>query len=328
MLHYARSDTHYLLDIYDHLRLALHEKEASSASNASNDAAMDVDSTETPLLDVFTRSISTSSSVFSLAPYDSKTGHQENGWLGLLGKHQQLKAYATALAVPTLPVKTGWGPGELKFEVLRAVHEWREKVAREEDESTRWVMGNEQVWVVAERRPRDVVEVMKVVAMARGGVSEAVRRRKEEVASVVQEVVERIGETVDEASEIVMGGVEEGTRGEAAEQPAVRPISGLWSTGEEESAPIASSSKVVAPSSSFFGSTSKAASAVAGGLVAATSGFFGSVKKSAVAKGKQVQKVSAEERAEAVRKVHASLVLGGGLANVSDELFSFVTIVS
>jgi exosome complex exonuclease RRP6 len=322
MLHYARSDTHYLLDIYDHLRLALHEKEASSTSNPNT---MDVDSsaadveTETPLLDVFNRSISTSSSVFSLAPYDSKTGHQENGWLGLLGKHQQLKAYATALAVPTLPIKTGWGPGELKFEVLRAVHEWREKVAREEDESTRWVMGNEQVWMVAERRPRDAVEVMKCVGMARGGVSEVVRRRKEEVAALVREVVERIGEMVAEESEVVMGRVEEGARGEAALQPAVRPVGGLWE--EEESAPIASSSKIVATSSStFFGSTKTApALSVAEGLVATTSGFFGSAKKSAVAKGKgkQVQKVSAEERAEAVRKVHASLVLGGGLANVS-----------
>lgn len=316
MLHYARSDTHYLLDIYDHLRLALHAKEASS-----DKSAMEVDTEgppPTPLLDVYNRSIGTSSAVYSLPPYDAATGHQEGGWLGLLAKHQQLKAYATALAVPTLPIKTGWGPGELKLEVLKGVHEWREKIAREEDESTRWVMGNDQVWMVAERAPRDAVEVMKAVGMVRGGVSEILRKRKEEIAQIVRDVVERVGEMVVDDAEIVVGGVGEGLRGEAALQPAVRPISGLWGAVEQELAPVASSSKVIATSSSFFGfSATPKTSSVAEGLVAATSGFFGSSKKSAVAKGKQVQTQShEEERAAAVKRVHDSLVLGGGLAKV------------
>lgn len=309
MLHYARSDTHYLLAIYDHLRLALH---------ALSSTRMDEDDSSSPLQDVFTRSIGVSSSVFSIAPYDLATGHHENGWLPLLAKHQQLKAYSTALAIPSLPMKTGWGPHELKLEVLKAVHQWRSSVARELDESERWCLGNEGLWMIAERCPTEGVDVMKAVGMSRGGATEVLRKRKEEVAEVVREVVERVGEERKLVGDVVVGGEGEGTRGEAASEPAVRPVGTLW--GEEEvAAPVASGSglaSVVAAGSSFFGIGSKSTTAAPISIVAASSWFLGggNVSKSNNAKGKQVE--TAQSRLDAVARVHASLVLGGELAKV------------
>lgn len=331
MLHYARSDTHYLLDIYDHLRLALLEKENSKAQG-ENAEKMDTDEIS-PLLEVYDRSRNTSASVFSIAPYDAETGHHDNGWLALLGRHSQLKSYATALAVPTLPIKTGWGPSERKLEVLKAVHHWRERLAREEDESPRFVLGNDGLWSIAEAAPADGVAVMKVLGGARGGVSELVRKRKDEIASIVKEVLGRCGASLedDRRNAIIRGGLSESLGGMAAEEPEVRPLPGLW---DQQPVASGSHSKVAATTSSFFGAaaTNEAAPSIAftapttggRGLVASISSFFGggknkgtiAAKQSAVSKSKQPADPRSL-REERVAKVHASLVLGGGLASVS-----------
>ncbi|GAA6007664.1 hypothetical protein JCM10207_004833 [Rhodosporidiobolus poonsookiae] len=322
MLHYARSDTHYLLSIYDHLRLALHAKASSSPSSTD----------PTPLEDVFARSTPVSGITFSLAPFDHATGHGDAGFLLPLAKHGQLKAYATARAVPTLPLKTGWGPGETKLEVLRAVMRWREAAAREEDESARYVLGLGGAWQLAELAPvagrvREGRDVMQILGGAKGGVSEVVRRRKDELARLVVETVERVvgraatdGEDVEMATAAGPSAVASAQLGLAAEEPSVRPAAGLWDT-----APVASTSAAPvivqsASSSSFYGALAPplpSSSSLAGGLSTASSAFFGTAappapaatsKASARAKGK------AADRAAAVSRVHASLVLGGGLA--------------
>ena len=153
MLHYARSDTHFLLDIYDHLRLALSTyvppppPTPVSGDDVDSDellitpvepptAPMDVDAPAEPthLSTVFTRSIGTSAGVFEMLPYNHRTGFSDGGWRSLLVKWRHAKEHDVAVAVPTLPIKSGWGPGELHLEVLKALHAWREGVARSEDE--------------------------------------------------------------------------------------------------------------------------------------------------------------------------------------------------
>ncbi|GAA5957994.1 hypothetical protein JCM21900_004740 [Sporobolomyces salmonicolor] len=314
MLQYARSDTHFLLSIYDHLRLALHSKASSTPSSSD----------PSPLEDVFHRSRSVSSITFSLAPYDHATGHFDNGWLVPLAKHGQLKAYSTALAVPTLPIKTGWGPGELKLEVLKGVMKWREEAARDEDESARYVLSLQGVLQLAEQatRVREGKDLMQILGGTRGGVSDVVRRRKEELVEAIQNAVEEVTGKKGQEEDVEMSAATEGVELGAdialpAEEPAVRALKGLW----DAAAPIASTSAAVlvqtASSSSFFeGSPASGISSVPQGLSAGSSTFFGAVKgKKGKGKGKEIAvKQTAEEREEAVRKVHASLVLGGGLA--------------
>ncbi|KPV75228.1 uncharacterized protein RHOBADRAFT_53232 [Rhodotorula graminis WP1] len=332
MLHYARSDTHFLLSIYDHLRLALHDKAASSSSSTADEPS--------PLQDVFDRSRTTSSIVFSLPPFDADTGHFDSGFLVPLSKQPgALKAYATALAVPTLPIKTGWGPAELKLECLRAVVRWREQTARDEDESARYVLGVQGALQLAELgavgRIRDARDVMQALGAARGGVSDVVRRRKDELAAVVAETVERVAPAL--AAQQAAGGAEGDVEmlaaatgasvelGLPAEEPAVRPAQGIWGDATT-AAPVASTSAPVSVSlatrSSFFGGASPAAAATAstsasGGILAASSTFFGGggADKGAGADAKKGKgRASAHEEAQAaVRRVHEALTLGGGL---------------
>ncbi|GAA5821490.1 hypothetical protein JCM3770_000597 [Rhodotorula araucariae] len=326
MLHYARSDTHFLLSIYDHLRLALHAKGASSTD------------TPTPLEDVFNRSRSVSSIVFSLPPFDAATGHFDSGFLLPLAKHGVLKQYATARAVPTLPIKTGWGPGEAKLEVLRAVMRWREVTARAEDEGARYVLGLQGALQLAElaaagrvREPRDV---MQVLGAARGGVSDVVRRRKDELALVIRETVDRIAPVPragDEADMLLLpaaaGPAAASVQlGLPAEEPAVRPAEGIWASDvAAPPPPVASTSAAVsvplATASAFFGATTAiavapaAATAHTPGLVAASSTFFGGAEAAAqqlrAKVGNRKGKARAEGAAAAVQRVHAALTLGG-----------------
>lgn len=321
MLHYARSDTHYLLAIYDHLRIALSNKIMSDTDGEGATA-------KSALEEVFARSIRVSSTVFSLAPYDHETGHFDSGFLIPLSKSGQLKAYSTALAVPTLPIKTGWGPGEGRFEVLRSLMRWRENVARHEDESARYVMGIQGVCQVVEQSKRVALggsaELVRVLGGTRGGVSDIVRKRKEELVQVIRDAIEAVDGDMamatgaeDQDATMTLAG---GPSAVPSFEPAVKPVEGLWDDKIERAAPVASTS-----TSTFFGgngSASASASTPPAITVMATSSFFGSSPTKVTPRNRKAssaaQRSAAErKRIQAVQKVHESLVLGGGLARVS-----------
>lgn len=361
MLHYARSDTHYLLSIYDRLRLALHEKATSAHSVGDGETAL------SPLEEVYRRSIGVSSITFSLPPFDHETGHFDSGFLLPLAKHGVLKAYSTALAIPTLPLKTGWGPSEGRFEVLRSVIRWREQTARDEDESGRYVLSLQGSLQLAEVGAaggiKDANDVMRVLGGTRGGVSEVARRRKDELAAVITETVERVrgnggissaggGEDVDmDGGATAAAAITSAQLGFPAPEPAVRPIDGLWDDAE----PVASTSNLtaaasrsattvvsvsVAGASAFFGGGGGTPGGEGAGdersmatpvvPVAASSSFFGPAKSTTAAtknkKGKSKARAadagneaSMATRTEAVKRVHDSLVLGGGLGQVRSD---------
>lgn len=116
MLQYARSDTHFLLYIYDNLRNALLDKSANSQN-------------PTALLDeALARSAETSLKVYTKEPYDAAEGSGMGGWDTLAKKWNKIALTAGG---------PGVGIGATQREVYRSVHWWRERVAREEDESTR-----------------------------------------------------------------------------------------------------------------------------------------------------------------------------------------------
>ncbi|KAH8668395.1 ribonuclease H-like domain-containing protein [Xylariales sp. PMI_506] len=125
MFYYARSDTHYLLYIYDMIRNELNER---SKSGESEDNYMDF---------VLERSKETSLRRYEKFVYDGETGQGAFGWFNILMKQS-----------------SGNFTRE-QFAVFRAVHKWRDDVARREDESPAFIMSNAAVFDIARRLPPD-----------------------------------------------------------------------------------------------------------------------------------------------------------------------------
>ncbi|CAO3653430.1 unnamed protein product [Mucor hiemalis] len=121
MLSYARSDTHFLLYIYDCLRNELLDKSTADGNlvrvclQRSNEVA----------LQKFDKDI-----------YDGAHGTGPGGWKTMLAKW-----------------KYAMNPQQLA--VFKALHSWRDHVAREEDESWRYVLPNHMLFTLTERMPLD-----------------------------------------------------------------------------------------------------------------------------------------------------------------------------
>ncbi|KAI6987960.1 hypothetical protein KC332_g8291 [Hortaea werneckii] len=149
---YARSDTHYLLYIFDHLRNELITKSNFSKPNHEGDK----------IYDVLTRSSETALQVYEHPVYDTELGQGPGGWYKLLAR------------TPALLSKE-------QFAIFRAVHKWRDDVAREQDDSVHYVMPNHQIFSVAKAMPTTRAELLGV---AQPG-TQTVRLRADELVSVI-----------------------------------------------------------------------------------------------------------------------------------------------
>ncbi|KAI9094381.1 ribonuclease H-like domain-containing protein, partial [Phlyctochytrium arcticum] len=127
MLKYARSDTHYLLYVYDRMR-----NELLTLSNPETHNLMHA---------TLERSQQTSLNKYEKDVYDLENGHGPNGWRNALRKFGG-----------TLSAK--------QFAVFRAIHAWRDHTAREEDESQRYVLPNHMLYTLADRMPIDAQGVL------------------------------------------------------------------------------------------------------------------------------------------------------------------------
>ena len=120
MMMYARSDTHFLLYVYDRLRNALLEESSRPPSPVEG---VDVDMTsqrrnpQEAMRQVLERSGDTALRMYEREVYDSETGRGA-GWANAARKH---------LFQGTINEEVG--------AVFKAVHQWRDQVAREKDES-------------------------------------------------------------------------------------------------------------------------------------------------------------------------------------------------
>ena len=103
MLDYARSDTHFLLYIYDSLRNALLDR----AGGEDSLIRLVLKNSEETALRTYEREI-----------YDLESGSGPGGWDTLASKWNKVLSGMQLL-------------------VFKAVHAWRDRVAREEDENTR-----------------------------------------------------------------------------------------------------------------------------------------------------------------------------------------------
>ncbi|CAM1504032.1 Fc.00g016230.m01.CDS01 [Cosmosporella sp. VM-42] len=122
MLYYARSDTHYLLYIYDRCR-----NDLIASSNA-----------ETNYLDgALQKSRELSLSRHEHPGYNEETGEGSRGWYGYIFKHSHL------------------GFNSEQFSVFKAVWKWRDDTAREKDESPNFVLSTTSIAEIARINPPD-----------------------------------------------------------------------------------------------------------------------------------------------------------------------------
>jgi exosome complex exonuclease RRP6 len=139
MMYYARSDTHYLLYIYDMLCKELIAQ--PSMPMASQTSALEW---------VLQHSKEVSLGRYSPMLYDEEGGHGVGGWYNTLLK--QPRAY-----------------NNQQFSVYKALHKWRDVRARELDESTSFVMSQKVLADVAKAMPDDYAALRPLL----GGMFEA-----------------------------------------------------------------------------------------------------------------------------------------------------------
>ncbi|KAK3321563.1 ribonuclease H-like domain-containing protein [Apodospora peruviana] len=124
MLYYARSDTHYLLYIYDMVRNELIE--SSDRSKPEKDL----------IESVVQKSKGVSLQRYEHPYYDAETGYGSRGWYNPISK------------VATLYDSE-------QFSVYKAVHNWRDQLARREDESPFFFMTQQVLADIARVLPFD-----------------------------------------------------------------------------------------------------------------------------------------------------------------------------
>ena len=129
MFDYARSDTHFLLFIYDHLRNELLEKSNLSVEDGDLMAEVSAKS-KREALQRYERSF-----------YDAERGQGSGGWYNMLNR------------TPALFNKE-------QFAVFRAVHQWRDRVARNEDEGSAQVMAKHVLYNIARDLPMDMPSLL------------------------------------------------------------------------------------------------------------------------------------------------------------------------
>lgn len=133
MFDYARSDTHFLLYIYDNMR---NELIATSSPQLRGGDLIE---------QVLINSNETSLQRYEHPIYDYALGLGQNGWYRLLGKTPGVFSKA-------------------QFAVFRAVHAWRDEIARAEDESINYVLQNHTLFGVAREMPTDKASMFRTVA--------------------------------------------------------------------------------------------------------------------------------------------------------------------
>ena len=156
MFYYARSDTHYLLYIYDMMRNELAELSALDSPEGR------------PIDRVLKKSKEVSLQRFEHLFCDEETGAGNRGW------------YNTLLKSPTLY------NGE-QFAVYKAVHKWRDNVARQDDESTGFIMTQQVLSDIARIMPTDMKALWSLLeSNARG-----LKVRLGELFEVIQKAREK-----------------------------------------------------------------------------------------------------------------------------------------
>jgi exosome complex exonuclease RRP6 len=151
MFFYARADTHFLLYIYDHMRNELIDKTNPEIPEENRIELVLQKSKETSLLR-YERTI-----------YNAESGRGPGGWYSLL-------------------VKTPALLSNEQFAVFRAVHEWRDQIARADDDSPSFVMPQHVLFSMAKLMPLDMVALLSIAHP----VSHGVKSRAGELLALIK----------------------------------------------------------------------------------------------------------------------------------------------
>ncbi|TKY46324.1 Exosome component 10 [Spatholobus suberectus] len=129
MLRYAREDTHYLLYIYDLMRIKLFALSKESESSESSD---------TPLVEVYKHSYDVCMQLYE------KELLTDNSYLHIYGLQ-------------------GAGFNAQQLAIVSGLCEWRDVVARAEDESTGYVLPNKSVLEITKQMPLTTSKLQRLV---------------------------------------------------------------------------------------------------------------------------------------------------------------------
>ncbi|KAH8687458.1 ribonuclease H-like domain-containing protein [Tricladium varicosporioides] len=151
MFFYARADTHYLLYIYDNVRNELIEKTRTELPD------------ENRIEIVLQKSKEVSLMRYERQVYNAESGRGPGGWYQLL-------------------VKTPALFNNEQFAVFKAIHQWRDQVARTDDDSTNFVMPNSIIFTIARIMPKDMIALLGIAHH----VSHGVKSRMGELLALIQ----------------------------------------------------------------------------------------------------------------------------------------------
>jgi exosome complex exonuclease RRP6 len=208
MFNYACADTHYLLYIYDHLRNELLEN--SEPGNSLVDYVLEQSKIEA--LQRYERPV-----------YDTVHGQGAGGWYDVLTRN------STVLS-------------KEQFAVFKAVHQWRDEVARAEDEGVQCVFPKHVLFKVAMTMPLDKYTLFKTISP----VTLIVKERVSELIDVIKNA-KLAGATGPELRDIVIP--RKFTAG-APEATTISQPEHMLAVGKD----VVSSSAVRAEFSQFWGS--------------------------------------------------------------------------
>ena len=151
MFNYARSDTHFLLHIYDNMRNELIDKSNLSQQD-SNLIEIVMDRSKEETLQRYERPF-----------YDAQRGSGPMGWYNMLCRTPALF-------------------NQEQFAVFREVHQWRDRIAREEDESVHVVMPKNVLYNLAREMPVD----MPTLLGCSHPISKSFKNRKSDLLAVIK----------------------------------------------------------------------------------------------------------------------------------------------
>ncbi|KAN0114265.1 Ribonuclease H-like domain containing protein [Russula decolorans] len=187
MLKYARADTHFLLYVYDNLRNALLDRAVLRSASPTTSRAGSPTAPDAFVQEVLSHSTETALRAYSPEPYDAEGGTGPNGWDTLARRWNKL-----ALGIDGVP--------GVQREVFRALHVWRNRVAREEDESTGYVLSNRFLFKLAERPPADMAALLHAFDFT----PPVVKRRAKELLDIIRDAMkEGLSGAVEDPKEVL-----------------------------------------------------------------------------------------------------------------------------
>jgi len=219
---YARSDTHFLLYIYDNMRNELIDK--SDFSNPEEDR----------IQAVLERSNDYALQRYEHAIYDYETGQGRGGWFNMLQRNMS-------------PFSRE------QFAVYRRVHQWRDTVAREEDINPIQVMQGHVLFNIARALPRDTPGLLTVTHP----ISPSIRLRANELVDLIVSTIANasnepeMNTKIDEISNKI--GIERREHSAIAVAPVLAALQNTRSAAPVAS--IVTDGDIRANSSAFWGAT-------------------------------------------------------------------------